>query len=94
MEGKNDKTPPKPVIPWIGGKTGLVKQLVKHAPKEYNNYIEPFGGDASLLLALKPTKKNYISLNDVNGDLVNMYQQIKNNPFYIIATLKLLQKKL
>ena len=34
----------KPFIKWAGGKRQLIPELLKHIPKNFNNYLEPFVG--------------------------------------------------
>lgn len=78
----------KPFIKWVGGKTQLVKILVKLIEeefKEYNRYIEPFIGGGALLWRLKP--KTFI-INDKNVELINLYKIVKNNPNELITFLK------
>ncbi len=66
----------KPVIPWIGGKTRLVSDIVPLFP-EHTCYVEPFAGAAGILFAKEPSKSEV--LNDINGELVNLYRVLKNH---------------
>ena len=62
-----------PIVAWPGGKTRLLKHLlplIEQCP--HKTYIEPFAGGAALLLAKQPARLEV--LNDLNGDLVNLYR--------------------
>jgi DNA adenine methylase len=67
---------PTPIIPWIGGKRRLAKHILPRFP-EHTCYVEPFAGAAALFF-LKPPVKAEV-LNDINGDLVNLYRVVKNH---------------
>lgn len=67
---------PAPIIPWIGGKRRLAKHILPLFP-EHTCYVEPFAGAAALFF-LKPPVKAEV-LNDINGDLVNLYRVVKNH---------------
>ncbi len=71
--------PPQPFVKWVGGKRQLIPTLLSHLPKEYkindNCYYEPFVGGGSLLFALQP---KLAFINDINSELINVYQVIKN----------------
>lgn len=66
----------KPLIPWIGGKTRLVADILPLFPP-HACYVEPFAGAAGILFAKEPAKSEV--LNDVNGDLVNLYRVIQHH---------------
>ena len=66
----------KPIIPWIGGKRRLAKQLLPLFPK-HTCYIEPFCGAAALYFLKPPSKVEVI--NDINGELINLYRVIQNH---------------
>lgn len=66
----------KPIIPWIGGKRRLAKQLLPLFP-EHTCYAEPFAGGAALFFMKAPSDCEV--LNDVNGDLVNLYRVVQNH---------------
>lgn len=69
-------TQARPIIPWIGGKRRLAKHLLPLFP-EHQCYVEPFCGAAALFF-LKPPVKAEV-LNDINGDLVNLYRVVQHH---------------
>ncbi|MCT1524149.1 DNA adenine methylase [Sphingobacterium hotanense] len=76
----------KPFLRWAGGKNWLVKQLCNYLPTSgFNDYHEPFIGGASVFFSLKP-KKAYLS--DLNGELIETYQQIRDNVENVIEVLR------
>lgn len=85
----------KPFVKWAGGKGALIKHLIKHLPSNFEEqqdvtYIEPFvGGGAMLFYMLThyPNIKRAI-IADVNQDLINCYQYIKNDPTGLISLLR------
>ena len=66
----------KPVIPWIGGKRKLARHIIPLFP-EHTCYVEPFCGAAALFFLKEPAKVEV--LNDINGDLINLYRVIKHH---------------
>lgn len=42
----------QPFIKWVGGKRGLLSQIVPLLPSEFNNYFEPFIGGGALFFEL------------------------------------------
>jgi len=74
---RNQNTP-KPVLKWAGGKTGLIPQLLKHFPKRFNRYFEPFFGGGAVFFNLGMFSSSVI--NDVNPELTNLYEVIRDNP--------------
>ena len=73
-----------PIVKWVGSKKRLVDTLISLLPKHYDTYCEPFVGGGSLLFALEP-KKAWI--NDINQDLMLMYEYIKSDLDKIKAIL-------
>ncbi|WP_201060446.1 DNA adenine methylase, partial [Mycoplasmopsis gallinarum] len=66
----------KPFVKWVGGKRQLLEQIKKRMPEKYNNYYEPFVGGGALLFEVSPNKA---IINDINQQLINVYNQIKFN---------------
>lgn len=64
----------KPIIPWIGGKRRLAKHILPLFP-EHQCYVEPFSGAAALYFMKSPAKSEV--LNDINGELMNLYRVAK-----------------
>ena len=42
----------QPFIKWVGGKRGLLSQILPLIPKDFNNYFEPFIGGGALFFEL------------------------------------------
>lgn len=66
----------KPIVPWIGGKRRLAKHLLPLFP-EHQCYVEPFAGGAALYFMKQPAEVEV--LNDINGELVNLYRVVKHH---------------
>lgn len=67
---------PNPIIPWIGGKRRLAGEILPLFP-EHTCYVEPFAGAAALYWLKTPSDVEV--LNDINGDLVNLYRVVKHH---------------
>ncbi|MXS82284.1 DNA adenine methylase [Nitrosomonas oligotropha] len=65
-----------PVIPWIGGKRRLAKHILPLF-QPHTCYVEPFCGAAALYFMKEQADVEV--LNDINGELVNMYRVVKNH---------------
>lgn len=74
-----------PVVKWVGGKRQIVNQIVKYIPKRISTYYEPFLGGGAVLFELQP--KTAI-VNDINAELITLYEVIKNNVDELIDDLK------
>lgn len=72
----------QPVIKWSGSKRSQSNEIIKYFPKEINTYLEPFCGGASVLRALieSDVKVGTYICSDVNQDLINLWNAIKNSP--------------
>lgn len=65
-----------PIVPWIGGKRRLAKTILPLFPA-HECYVEPFCGAAALYFMKAQARVEV--LNDINGELVNMYRVIKHH---------------
>ncbi|MCW1916777.1 DNA adenine methylase [Luteolibacter sp. GHJ8] len=68
---------PKPLVSWAGGKRRLLKHLLPLIPSHVC-YAEVFGGGGAMLFAKERSKLEVY--NDINGELVNLYRQVKWHP--------------
>lgn len=67
----------QPIIPWIGGKRRLADRIFPLFPR-HSCYVEPFAGGAALYF-LRPLPAEVEVLNDINGDLVNLYRVVQHH---------------
>ena len=67
----------KPIIRWLGGKSRLASKLLPLFP-DHECYVELFCGGAALYF-LRPEPAQTEVLNDINGDLVNLYRVVQNH---------------
>ncbi|GAB6044023.1 DNA adenine methylase [Endothiovibrio diazotrophicus] len=66
----------KPIIPWIGGKGRLLKEILPLLP-EHTCYVEACAGAAAVFFGKPPSDVEVI--NDVQGDVVNLYRVVANH---------------
>lgn len=69
-------------IRYFGGKGGMYKEILKYFPSEddYNTYIEPFGGAASVLLQKKPTPVEVY--NDLEENVYSLFKTISDETLF------------
>lgn len=66
-----------PIVPWMGGKRRLADKLLPLFPA-HDCYVEVFCGGAALyFLRQYPAKTEVI--NDINGELVNLYRVVQHH---------------
>lgn len=73
-----------PVVKWVGGKRQLIDDLTPLFPKKITSYCEPFVGGGAVLFSLQP-KIAYV--NDINAELINIYEVIRDDVDALIAAL-------
>lgn len=78
------KDSPRPFIKWVGGKGQLLPHLIKKSPQGYGRYFEPFLGGGALFFGLRPQRA---VLSDVNTELINTYQVVRDSVEALIAEL-------
>lgn len=74
-----------PVVKWVGGKRQLLELLGPLFPKRVTSYCEPFVGGGAVLFRLQPKEA---VVNDINGELISMYEVIRDNVEGLIAELE------
>lgn len=85
-----EKTALKPFIKWVGGKRQLLNRIKEHIPDEFRAYFEPFLGAGAVFFDLMPSKAY---LNDINLELIALYEVIRDNPNELIHELAKHQNK-
>lgn len=77
------------IISWVGGKKALRDLIYLRMPREYERYIEVFGGGGWVLFG-KPPDKCMEVYNDFNSNLVNLFFCVKERPMALIRELSFL----
>ncbi|WP_207627215.1 DNA adenine methylase [Photorhabdus tasmaniensis] len=65
----------KTVLKWAGSKARIIDKLLPHLPAG-KRFVEPFAGSCAVMMN---TDYDEYLIADINSDLINMYQQIKDN---------------
>ena len=86
----------KPFVKWVGGKSQLVEQIEKLLPtdgeKVLTKYAEPMvGGGALFFNILSKYDFEELYISDINAELINAYQAVKNDVDNLIAKLNEMQ---
>ena len=86
----------QPFVKWVGGKRGLLEQIIPLFPIEFNNYHEPFLGGGAVFFelyskGLLDNKK--VCLSDINKELVNTYIIVRDKPDELIKNLENFKKQ-
>ncbi len=86
----------KPFVKWVGGKSQLVEQIEKMLPtdgeKGLTKYAEPMvGGGALFFSILSKYDFEELYISDINIELINAYQVVKNDVDNLIAKLNEMQ---
>lgn len=78
----------RPIIKWVGGKTQLLPELLRIIPPTSGTYYEPFIGGAAVFLASHESKRfSRAVINDVNPELTNLYQVVRDQPDDLMSKL-------
>lgn len=83
-----DKERPRPFVKWVGGKRGIINELISRLPENISEYYEPFTGGAALFFSQHKNIEKAV-LSDVNIDLLLTYQVIKKDVELLIEKLKI-----
>jgi DNA adenine methylase len=73
-----------PFLKWVGGKTSLLPELLKHVPGRLRRYHEPFVGGGALFYAVQPRRA---ILCDNNPELVHAWQQVRDDVYGVLDRL-------
>lgn len=86
-----------PFLKWAGGKGQLLKEIEQHYPFKdagITKYAEPFvGGGAVLFDILNKYDLSEIYISDINTELINTYNAVRNSIDELIHLLSLYQSE-
>ncbi|RYD79270.1 MAG: DNA adenine methylase [Sphingobacteriales bacterium] len=88
----------KPFLKWAGGKTQLIPAIEAYLPVDLTNrsdltYVEPFiGSGAVFFWFIQKFNIKKAVINDINAELISVYQIIKSVPQELILFLKELER--
>ena len=74
----------RPIMKWAGGKRQVLPAIRPLVPSGYKRYIEPFLGGGAVLFDLAPARA---VVNDLNTELVSMYEVVRDFPDELIDTI-------
>lgn len=78
-----------PCLKFAGGKRQLAPQILKRLPAKIQTYIEPFIGGGAIFFALANERRfDRAVIGDINGDLVNMYLQLRDDLPSVVRHLR------
>lgn len=75
--GASDHIAVVPPLKWAGGKRWFATNHSDMLPESFNTYIEPFMGSGALFFSMRP---EHAVLSDVNRELINLYEIIRDAP--------------
>ena len=73
-----------PFVKWVGGKRQLIDEITPLLPSKITSYCEPFLGGGAVLFSIQPSKA---IVNDLNSDLINVYEVIRDDVEELIIAL-------
>ena len=89
---ENDEKGVKPFLKWAGGKGQLLKEIEHYYPFKdgiIKKYAEPFvGGGAVLFDVLSKYDVEEVYISDINAELINTYNIVKNRIDELIELLE------
>ena len=72
----------------------MLEEIREKYPQKIEKYCEPFvGGGAVLFDVLSKFQPKKVLINDINKELINTYEQIRNNCDDLILQLSEIQNK-
>jgi len=86
-------TPVSPPIKWAGGKTQLLPVMQPLFPKIFGHYHEPFLGGGAVFFFLIPQRGTPSHLSDLNPELINFYQVLRDQTEAFLDKIKKLHNQ-
>ena len=79
----------EPLAPWFGGKKYLARRIIERIKATpHTCYAEPFVGMGGVLLR-KATRAKSEILNDLNGEIVNLFRALREHPVELARQFEL-----
>ncbi len=81
----------KPFLKWVGGKSGILSEIISQFPKKCNTYHEPFLGGGSVLLEVCEKfqgKYERIIASDINESLINLFIAVRDTLEILLVQLE------
>src|SRR5713226_6256219 len=85
VDQKERVSPARPFVKWVGGKAQLLAELVRHVPRTFETYHEPFVAGAALFSNRCPGRA---VLYDLNARLIRTYSGLRYDPSGVIQRLR------
>lgn len=76
----------KAVLSYPGSKWNLAKWIINHIPP-HTTYLEPFFGSGAVFFNKTPSKTE--TINDIDDNVVNLFQVIRDQPQELIALIEM-----
>lgn len=76
----------KALLRYPGSKWRIAKWIISHFP-EHKSYLEPFFGSGAVLLNKEPSAIE--TVNDLSGDIVNLFKVIREQPGELARAIEL-----
>ena len=93
----NSEKKVKPFLKWAGGKGQLISEIKKYYPfadGKITKYAEPLvGGGAVLFDILNTFDLDEVYISDINTELINTYQIIRDDADKLISMLEVMQSE-
>ncbi|MCY3878048.1 MAG: DNA adenine methylase [Rhodobacteraceae bacterium] len=90
MAGPQSVSPAEPIAPFAGGKRLLARRIIGRIEAiPHKCYAEPFAGMGGVFLRRRLRPKSEI-INDINGEIVNLYRILREHPAALEASLGLI----
>ena len=81
--------PAEPLAPWLGGKKYLARRIIERIEAiPHTCYAEPFVDMGGILLR-RPTRAKSEILNDLNGEIVNLFRALREHPVELARQFEL-----
>lgn len=72
----------KTILKWAGNKSKVMSSIQEYFPdtSDVSCYCEPFAGALGSYVNSSFTNKEYVFLNDINSEIINLYQVLRESP--------------